>query len=69
MDKLEQANENIKDLIDQIIFYEHHLGPMSEGRCSDRFDYTGNDCKDCGKCKEVYFEKQKEKYLERYIVK
>lgn len=68
MDKLEQANENIEELIDQIIFYEHHLGPMSEGRC-ERFDYSENDCKDCYKCKEVYFEKRKQKYLERYIVK
>ncbi len=68
MDKLKQANENIEELIEQILFYEQYIGPMSEGRC-ERFDYTGNDCKDCGKCKEVYFEKQKEKYLEKYIVK
>lgn len=68
MDKLEQANENIKELIDQIIFYEHHVGSMSEGRC-ERFDYSENDCNDCDKCKEVYFERQKQIYLERYIVK
>ena len=68
MDKLEKANENIKELIDMIIFYEQFVGPMANGNC-EHFDYSGRDCESCDKCKEMYFEKRKQNYLERFIVK
>lgn len=71
--KLDNANNNIIELIDTVISYEESdirtncPKPHSYGKFECPKDNEGNKVS-CGECKEIYIEQLRERMIKKYIV-